>query len=557
MSEIEIGGEIELLDVESPSSSEVGEVVANPKSSRALTLLGAIAAIAAIFFLSSGENTPAEETSPSTTTAPDTTTSTASAIAAREAAVTNLGVLLGDGPQLQWHRVDSVFDTAWFQWVDGAFVGDNGSVEFTVQLSDGDASLTERPSPRVDFPGYQLQGFGGNRLLVPSVPVPDHLLVLDVGDEPLRVELPKLDDNPEADLIQTTVWLQGLIVGDRFVAIVSRSTEVDVPALAVRVGRELDGAMYVEASTDRVRLHTQTGTLDPIMFADVDFSEAEIEQLQQANSHGAEVFSIDIASGVAETVDLPGLEWLTGPPNMIDDEWQLRWTDGSRGSWMSSTSDGLSWSTETASNAGWLMTSGSQLFDMGQETNIRRSLDGGATWEQTRLPSQNTQRVVAGEVIVLGRQWSSSFSGEEVAVETASENYELVLIGGNPDFEIRTLSGDVVLDGHLWDPFQGGRRDDESGDHVFSDPETGTELLRASAMSIAIATATASPTKEIALARWAIDEEAPEWRLAAPSEFFGVGALTVEFTPGDDNLLAVVTTAGGYELYIADAGLGS
>lgn len=558
MSEVEVGDEIELLDVGSSGSSEVVEVVSNPSSSRVLTLLGVIAALAAIFFLSSGDNAAPEETSPSSTTAPpDTITSMESQLTNREAALTSLGIVIGDGPDLQWHPVDGVLDTPWFQWVDDAFVGDNGSVEFTIQLVDGEATLTEQASPRVGFADYRLHGFGGNRLLVPSVQVPDHVLVLDVGDEPLRIELPELDGINEGELIETNVWMHGSIVGDQFVAIASHLTQVDIPALAERVGRDLDDAMYAEGSTDRIRLHTRTGTLDPILFADLDLSGVEIEQLQQANSNGVEVFSINIATGAAEIVDLPELEWVSAPAKMIDGEWQLRWSDGSGGSWTSSTADGVTWSTAATPNVGWMVTSGSQLFDMGQETYIRRSLDGGATWEQTRVPSRNTQRVVAGEVIVLGPAWNSSFWDEEVAVETASEDYELVLTDGDPSFELRTLDGEIVLSGDLWELSGRARWDEATSDHVFLDPETDTELLRVPAMSIAIATAKGSPTEEIAMARWAIDDDAPEWRLAAPGEVFGPGALTVEFIPGAHYLLALVTTADGYELYIADAGLDS
>ena len=544
--------DVELLDAESSATQH--DVVHTSGIHGMFTVLGLMVAAGLLFFLATGSNDQPEEASPSTTIADETTTTTLSAVERRAAALTNLGVILGEGPDLDWHQVEADLDTAHFVRRADGFVGDNGTTEFRIMLDDGQASIVERPSPLLAFPNYRLQAFGGDRLLVPEQSLPDHIIVLPVGEgDPIRVELPPFGDLPEGELIETTAWVYGSILGDRFVAVVSAHTTVDTAAVAQRTGRDLTGSVYLEVASDRIRLHSRPGMLDPILYDEVDFTEAEIAQLQQTDTYVEQVFTIDLATGRAEQPDLPDFEWLNGPPVDVNGSFTMTWSNSDGVMWSSSTIDGLTWSTQQARNSGWFLSSGTQLFDFGGDPDIRRSLDDGKTWDDARMPRRNTEPVVANDVIALGRSWSSGFAGEEVVVEASSEDYELVLVGDSR-FELRHRSGDAepVLSGHLWDQASSATWDAVTNHHVFSDPRTGAELMRVAQVDMAIASAKASPTTEIALGHWPVDQDKPEWLLAPPEAVFGSGALTVDFVAGDGRLVAIVTTNNGYELHIAD-----
>ncbi len=547
--------EVQLLDVElldTDGAHTRDDIVRAPGG--VLTMLGVAVSLGLVFFLASSSDEPPEQASPSTTAPVDTTTSTLSDSERREAALTNLGVVLGDGPALDWQRVDADVDTMQFaSWADG-FIGDNGTTEFRVWLNDGRAVFDERPSPLLSFPNHRLQTFGGERLLVPKDPIPDHVLVLPADDtEPVRVDLPPFEDLPQGELIESAAWVYGSIVGDRFVAAISTDTQVDVAAVALRTGRELSDAMFVEVAFDRIRVFGHSSTLDPILYEDVDFTETEIAQLQETQNHVERVYTIDIATGSAEPVDLPDLQWIDMSPVQADGTLTVTYADGNHGLQTASTTDGVTWSREAMPNMGWFIDSGTQLFDVGGDPSIRRSLDDGETWTSARMPRSDAQPILANNVLAFGRSWNSSFSGEEVLVESSSEDYALFIVG-DARFEVRPLANDTdpVLTGHLWEQFSGAVWNETANEHVFNDPTTGEELLGVSASALAIALAKASPLNEVMLGHWPADEEAPEWLLVAPSEIFGEGTLTVDFVAGDGQLLAIATTAEGYQLYLAD-----
>ena len=557
----EANNDVELLDVEllnADSAPASDDVVHASIAGSVLAIIGVVASLGLVFFLVNGSNEPPETASPTTTSPPDTTSSTAilSDRERREEALTNLGVILGDGPALDWQPVDAHNDIAFFSHWNGTFVGDNGTTEFRVGLSDGQATSSERPSPLLDFPDHRLQTFSGERLLVPNRPIPDHVVVLPTdGGEPLRVELPDFDEFPQGDLIKTEAWVSGTIVAERFVAIVSTNTEADPVALAERTGRDLTKVRYLEVGNDRIRIHTDSGMLDSIVYADAGFTEAEVAQLQQTNEYSERLLSIDIVTGDAAAADLPGLKWISGPPQNEGGQLTMTWSDDRGVTSSSSTVDGITWATsEVDAFDWWHEKSGTQIFDLSNEGNLRRSLDDGETWTSARTPRSDAQPIVANDVIVFGRSWNPPFGGGEVVVESASEVLELVIVDGDTQFEIRPLIGNStpVLSGYLWDIAPPAPWGQPTSEHVFTDPETGEELLRVTAIDLAIAMASASPTNEIALGHWPADQDAPEWLLAPPSDLFGSGALTVDFIAGDDQLLAIVTTVDGFDLYIAD-----
>lgn len=529
----------------SPGANRVGAAIAI-----------AIAVVAGFVVFGTGDNEP--RATPPDTTARETNESATSEpkLTEQEQAEADFGVAIGDGPGLAWHPVGSSANSEWARWSSGGFVIDNGSVEQTIRLVDEVVTVTETASPQLAHPGYQVQTVGDAQLIVPSEPLPDHFVLLRDDHEPARFDIPPLTDLPEGDLIETNVWVYGAIVGDRLVLNISTSASVDLDAIEARTGRNLDGAAGAWADFDHLELYGPgSDTFEPINFVDEGFTEAEITQLKLTNNHSSSLASFDLITRTTELDPLPDLEFLFDLTSRADGRLLVGWIDDNRTEHVSSTTDGIDWTTESTTNSRSFEDSGTHPYNHnGPGLFLERSGDGGSTWQSTRVPLPDTPRAVADDVIVLGRPWNGIAPGEAVAVETGSERHQLLLFEDFQRFELHDTwpFGEPLLTGWVHDARGPATWEHPTNELVFTNPDTGTEILRLPGHAITAAFAAQNPMKHMAITRWPADTVDPEWLVTSPQEVFGDAALSVNFIAGGHQILAVVTTAEGFDLFITD-----
>ncbi len=546
---------IELLDVEPISVVSVDHVETASGKGVGAVIAAAVAIVAAVLVIGveNGSSPPVErpvDDAPAEVELP---------LTERAELEAQFGVAIGDGPGLTWQLVDVETNARHWRWNNGRFVRDDGATQWGIELAASGPAVSEQASALIAHPGHSFARLEGGELLVPDGPDPDHLLVIANASDAVRLDLPQLTNPQPSELTEANVWFYGAIIGDRLVIHRSVYTEVDIAVLEARSGRDLTGIAHIGVNGNQIDLYPSgpEPMLDPIPIADAGLTEAEIDDLRNVGQPFGDVLSADLVTGDVERVDFAGFEYNNDLLIGLDGELLVGWTDtGGRG-WLSSTFDGVQWSTEPRGVARWLVNSGTQLFDFNsQGASIARSGDGGQTWNLTPVPLEDTLRTVAGDVVVLGDPWWRSSEIGGVLVDTDSNRYTLSLFDNGDRFELRGPSPfSEVMAGWTYDPASGAVWDGPTNTLVFSDPRTGDRLTSVRGHAIDSALALQHPMEQMALARWPTGLNNPEWLITSPTEVFGEGALTVDFISGDQYLLAIVTTVDGYVLYIADTEL--
>lgn len=549
----EVSDDIEILDDESAPVHSLDLVETGSNNRWAAVAASALAVSAGLFVVGVG-NSPAP-LQPPEVIIDEAPAEAEQPLTEREQLEDQYGVAIGDGPELDWQRIGVDTNARYWRWDTGSFRSDNGTTEWRIELGGSSRQVSERPSPHVDNPGYSSARMVGGSLLVPDDPTPDHLLVISDERDDVRLEIPPSGQPSVTSLTKASVWFYGAIIGNQIVINRSIFTEVEVAELAARTQRDLTGVVHVYVGSSQIDLYTNgpgPGP-EPILLAESGLSGEEIDELRSIGQPFGDVFTADLTTGESRSVDLLDFEYNNDLLIGLEGELILGWTDQGGVSWLSTTRDGLAWSTERRGVSRWLVNSGSQLFDFNtQGSSISRSVDG-ETWNLTPVPIPETQRAVAGDVIVLGESWNR-YETSGVSIETGSDEYQLSMFDGGERFELRGQSpfGDPLLAGWTFDPQSGATWDRATHDLVFIDPRAGEELLRISGHAVESAVALLNPMDQMALTRWPVDAANPEWLIASPRDFFGAGTLRAEFVSGDKYLLAIITTVDGYELYVAD-----
>lgn len=550
--------EVEFIDQAAPGpSKDSAEHIDTGGPSRLGTVVGLVAvAVVAVLVIGSNNNDAPPSITPTTEPAPTTEPE----LTSEEQLEADLGVAIGDGPGLTWQRLNEPIETSSFSWTTDGFVADDGAVEWTISLQAGQADTAVRPSLRAAYPDYRTQAMvGGERLLVPDQPIPDHVLVINGSGEadaqPVRIDISSLDSPQNGDLVEAQRWLTGSVVGKRLVLGVSESVQVSIPALAERLDLDLEGVLWVDVGSVQLSFLGNSIDIDSISYEDAGLSDDEIQQLRSADTFGSRLLSIDLETGAIETPDLPEFDFFPSVPFLSLAGLTLVFSDNVGRASLATTSDGLTWEIDSVGTERWLAYSGTQLFDFGGSSSSGdRSTDGGQTWDSTRLPLEETDRVVAGDVIFLGRPWNSWEVAGGVNVDTNNDDdYYLVMFDSFSRFELRSVwpFEEPILSGSV-DDRSSGAEWTSNGELVFTNPDTGVELARASRGAAQAAAARANPMDQLAMARWPADVDDPEWLVTSPTDLFGDDALSVDFISGGTNVLAVVTKARGFDFYIAD-----
>lgn len=552
-----IDDDVELLDVDADVGLHVEplETASNTRSGAMILALAAIAATALVVGVGNSPSPPAE---PPPVTIDEEPAEVERPLTEREQQEADFGVAIGEGPGLVWQPVDINSNARFWRWSNGGFHAGNGTTEWSISLVGSDPTVTERASLLIDYPGYRAGRIEGGQLLVPDEPIPDHLVIVVDDSEPVRIDVISTIEPSASGLTETNVWFYGAIIGDRAVIHRSAYVEVDIAALEALTQRDLTGVVHVSVQGDRLDLYTSgPGPIpEPIALADTDLSEDEVNELRSIGQPIGDVLTADLLTGEAQPVDLPDFEYQNDLLIGLDDELLLGWTDQGGKSWLSSTVDGVTWSTERRGVARWLVNSGTQLFDFNsQGSSISRSSDGGQSWNVTPVPLTETQQTVAGDVVVLGESWMENEIGG-VSVETDSDQFSLYMFDKGQRFELRGPSPFAEpMTGWTYDPASGAEWDWTTNSLVFSEVRTGNELLRVSGHAVESAIAAQHPMEQMALTRWPADVSNPEWLIVSPVDVFGEGSLRAEFVSGGKYLLAIITTVDGYEFFIADTEL--
>ena len=558
------GDDIEILDLDAarqPLDHEVIEV--DPSGSRsggaalAAVLVGGLAMLGVI----TTGNTPAPEPpAPSITVPPDPA---ALEEAEREAEVAELeatyGVEIGDGPGLVWDLVVWNIDTNQFQWIDDGFVGQNGETEWTIRPGVLGPSIGQRQSLELEFPGYSMQLVDGARLLVPEGDAPDHLLAV-IGDrEPIRFEFPPLDFVPSTDLVNVKrSWFSGVVVDDQLVLTGFQAIDVNREALSARTGRDLVGVDWFELSGDQLRLN-EVGPGgdsygDPIIFDDVGFTEDELADLRLLESWKGETFSLNTVTGSIAPVPLDladvGSQALRTATGIA-----LLWSDEDLQTWLSSSTDGVTWSTVPFENNGRLSISGSTLYSFPFDgSTMRRSSDAGRTWQRTRTPfGARFNSLAIDDILIIVDDPGTGPTDDAATVQINTDDYDLTITGAGRTFELTDpTTGDSILSGSIDDSASGIAFDPFGNGLALSDPVSGEELLSIpqGALLQAYAQAQQWRTPDVAFSKWDPAADDPEWSIQPINALFP-NAIRVEFVAGDEYLLAIATTARGYDYYVA------
>lgn len=549
--------DVELLDVDPNAEVELDHVDA-VSTNRLGAVVAAAAAIAAVVFVIGIGNNPSPPAEPAPVTIEEEPPEIERPLTEREQQEADFGVAIGDGPELVWQRVDTNSNARYWRWSNGGFHAGNGASEWSISLVGSDPTVTERPSLLIDYPGYQAGRIEGGQLLVPDEPIPDHLVIVVDESEPIRIDVASTIEPSASGLTATNVWFYGAIIGDRAVIHRSAYVEVDIAVLEVRTQRDLAGVAHVSVQGDQIDLYSSgDGPIpEPIALADTDLSEDEVDELRSIGQPIGDVLTAGLVTGEAQPVDLPDFEYHNDLLIGLDDELILGWTDQGGRNWLSTTADGVTWSTERRGVSRRLVNSGTQLFDFNSQASmISRSSDGGETWNVTRPPLLEARQSVAADVVVLGETWNDYEIGG-VSVETDSDQFTLYLFDNGQRFELRGPSPFAEpMTGWTYDPASGAEWDWTTNSLVFSDLRTGNELLRVSGHAVESAVAAQHPMEQMALTRWPTDVSRPEWLITSPVDVFGEGSLRAEFVSGGQYLLAIITTVDGYEFFITDTEL--
>lgn len=558
----EAGDEIEILDLDASRRHVEAEIVESDQrdSSSRVAILGAlvVGGLAMLGVVTAG-NTPAPEPpAPSVTIPPDPVTveeiDRAAEIAELEA---TYGVEIGDGPGLVWDLVVWNINTNEFRWIDDGFVGQDGSTEWTIRPGVLGPSIGQRQSPELEYPGYAMRLVDGARLLVPEVAAPDHIIAL-VGDrDPVRFDLPPPEVLPATELVTARRgWFNGVVVDEQIVTTGFQQFEVNREAMALRTGRDLTGIDWFELAGDRLRLNEAGpagGTYaDPIIFDDVGFTEDERADLMLLESWESEAVSLSIADGSVEPVPLDFTDF--SQPLRTSTGVALLWNDEDFQTWLSSSTDGLTWSTSPFERDGYLSISGATLYSFPFDGSTMRRSSDGRTWQRTRAPFASSFNSLAiDDVLVVVDDPGFGPTNDDTLVEINTDDYDLTITGAGRTFELTDpLTGEIVLSGSIDDSASGAAFDPFGVGLAISDPDSGEELLSIpqGALLQAYAQAQEWPTPEVAMSRWDRTADDPEWNIQPIDALFS-DAIRVQFIPGDGYLLAIATTPTGYRYYVA------
>ena len=468
--------------------------------------------------------------------------------------------LVGPGPDLEWEPLSWRMDTPEFRWMSGAFVGDDGATEWRVRPAGVGLFVTQRQSVLVDFPDYYIVDAEGQRVLAPRVDQPDHLLFVEEDREVVRVEIPTRE--PVTDLVVRRARIDVAVIDDRAVVVIERVDAIDPRTLGPRIGWDLVGRQpTVQALGDELRIRVSdpgeeaVNGIITVPIAATDLTVTELEALQPGPAQ-IDVVAVDLSTAT------------TGPPGIVPDvfadvgvagnRFVLEWSTADYRRHVSTSPDGRTWRPQ-ATGVGVVGVVGDDIAIAGIEqttSDIARSFDGGMSWQFTPAPMPKFELTMVDDVVAI-RSLASGQDGLAVGTDYPIDlgKYELVITGAGRSFELRDPETEaLVTEGVIEDSATGAAYDPFGAGLAVIDPENGEELTVSQAQLWLAFTTTdvdSAPAQTIGLAQWD-PSGAPVWRVEPIDAVFGPDAVRINLVGGDEHMLAVVTTANGFDFYIAE-----
>jgi len=462
--------DIEILDLDA-YGSDLGEEIVGTEPAGSLSPLAIVAGLSvaaiAMFGVINAGNTPAPAPpAPLVTVPPEPISAEEAALVAQVAELeATYGVEIGDGPGLRWQPVIWNIDADEFGWVDDGFVGDNGKTEWAIKPNTVGPTVLQVESLELEFPGYRMEPVDGARLLIPEEGSAEHLLVV-VGDrDPVRFELSPPAATPSTGLVRSTSeWFDAVVIDDQLVIVGHQFLQIDFAVLGERVGRDLSEFGYVVIGPDQIlpRRLPQTADdgpdLEPILFDEVDFSEAELADLGllDADTGRPGAFSMSLSDGIVAPLPLEDLAWADSVSRTATGA-AVVWTDSQESlTWLSTSADGITWSTKPISSAeGTVWFAGSRIFSFptGGPSSIRRTNDLGRTWQQTRRPFvASLNNLAVDDVLIVVERAMDDNELPDVAVtrwDPNADDPEWLIQPVNKIFANALDVDFVVGDGHI------------------------------------------------------------------------------------------------------------
>ncbi len=315
----------------------IGEPIASGRDdesapSRVIGLVAALVAVLAVWALAMDRS----DTAPPPTTPPP---------APEEPEPELPAPTVSDGPGLRWERIMWNIGTNDFRWIDGSFVGDDGTTEWRVVPSIIGPTIGQRQSVLVERPGYRIVDAHGARVLAPDLDQPDHLLFLDGDDTEVRVDLPVTPGVTE--LVVRVDQIQAAVSGTTAVVAVQQQDRVDQAALSERIGRPLDDLLAVRVFDDRLSILVDGASPgDPAQAVDVSYDDVSFTATERAalaaHRDSVELFAVDLTDGsIGPAGFVPdAIESLSA----AGDRFVLEWFTSTPPAFVSTSTTGRSWS---------------------------------------------------------------------------------------------------------------------------------------------------------------------------------------------------------------------
>lgn len=533
------------LETSREAPNEPAMVRTGRRSSAGAVILAAVVAAVGIAALTNGDEDGAEPI-PATTPPPTpSTTATLPPLPTRRS-----GALIGDGPSLEWQRVNWETSAPEFQWIGDAFLGSEGDSYALVRPSPRGANVVIRTSA-VD--GGEATVISSSEVLAFDGPNPSRLIVYTragsrfIDLDPMMV--------PGSDLVTTEYDLAVEVNDDRALILQTASGVLNTSEFRSRTGIDLPTIYGIGLTSTLLTAFGEDGEAS-VELADLDLSADDLEALRSIERQRQTLTLADLETGATELVGprFGEIEWLAtvGDEFMIGGNELAHSTDGT--TWQRAADDAPRFGVPAPGPDGTLIA----VDFPGEDPVLTRSTDAGRGWAQTPAPIRNPWSLVSVGDVVAATGWQTFEFGSSASTWSVLTNdFELAITASEQRFELLTRAGDLILSGLFGDPESGFRSTAGSSDMWFVDPETGDEIARFTQRQIASSFAAertlAGDPQLIAISEWEPGDANPEWSLRPVTNVFGSDALAVSFVAGDGWLMADVTTRSGRELYLAEA----
>ncbi len=534
---------------ETPNKPEIAR--SRRRTSAGAVILAAVVAAVGFAALSSGEEEAVEQI-PTTTMEP-TAQSPSTASTLPPLPTRRSGALIGDGPTLDWQRVNWETSAPEFRWISGAFgdafVGSEGDFSVRLRVTPQRVNVIIHTST-VDPGGSIVRS--NSQVAAFDEPNPSQLVFYARGRSRSVDLTPVLV--PPSDLATHRVELDVEVNKDKALILQTAGGVLSAEEFRSRTGIDLSAIYGIGLTSSRLTAFGDDGEAS-VELADLDLSANDLTALRSIERPQQILTLADLETGATQLVE-PGfteIGWLA----TVGEEFMIGGTELSR------SADGTTWvraglgaprfGVPAPSPDGTLIATDFP----GEDPVVARSTDAGRVWERTPAPIRNPWSLVSVARIAASTGWQTFNFGPTVSPWSVLTNdFELVVASSEQRFELLTRDGEPVLAGLLGDAESGFRNTAGSGDFWFVDPVTGDEIARFTQSQIVASFATsrtlAGDPQLVAIADWAQGDQAPEWSLRPVTDVFGPDSLAVNFVAGDGWLLADVTTGSGRELYVAE-----